>query len=83
MSDNEFSVCQFFTDGSYEYVRRFVTVDEAFKAVKHYTNNVAIKMGLIEKVIITDGGDSTVFEWTHKDGVVWPKEEKKDGRHTV
>lgn len=27
--DNEFSVVQFFEDDSYEYVRRFVTAEEA------------------------------------------------------
>ena len=69
---NEFHVCQFFTNGTYEYVRRWVSVEEALKAAKHYTSSVAVKVGIIEKVIITDGGDSTVFEWRPKEGVVWP-----------
>lgn len=32
----KFSVCQFFEDGSYEYVRRYVLIAEAVEAFKHY-----------------------------------------------
>ena len=59
----EFSVCQFFVNGDYEYVRRYVDAEEAVKAFKHYTDNVATKMGVVNRVIITDGGDSTNIEW--------------------
>lgn len=59
----KFSVCQFFVTGEYEYVRRYVSAKEAVDAALHYTNNVATKMGIIERVIITDGGDCTVWEW--------------------
>jgi hypothetical protein len=68
----EFSVCQFFEDETYEYVRRFVDAEEAVKAARHYTDNVAVKMGLTKRVIITDGGDHCVFEWKRGQGVVWP-----------
>ena len=71
MSD-EYSVCQFFVNGTYEYVRRFVSEEEAVKAFAHYTNNVATAAGVVERVIITDGGDFTVFEWRHGAGVTWP-----------
>lgn len=64
-----FSVCQFFKTGEYEYVRRGVSAEEAMTAFKHYTNNVACKMGIIERVIVTDDGDFTNAEW-------------KDGRYT-
>ena len=36
MSDNKFSVCQFFEDDTYEYVRRNVSVEEAVEAALHY-----------------------------------------------
>ena len=39
----EFSVCQFFEDGTYEYVRRFVGAQEAVEAARHYTDNVAVR----------------------------------------
>lgn len=77
MSDNEFSVCQFFEDESHEYVRRFVGAEEAVKAARHYTDNVAAKMGIVRRVIITDGGDHTVFEWKHGEGVTFPAPEQR------
>jgi hypothetical protein len=70
----EFSVCQFFADGSYEYVRRYVGAEEAVKAARHYTDNVATKLGIVERVIITDGGDYCCFEWKRGEGVTFPPE---------
>lgn len=61
--EGEFSVCQFFKTGEYEYVRRFVSAEEALTAFKHYTTNVAVKMGIIEQVIITDGGEFINAQW--------------------
>ena len=72
-SMKEFSVCQFFSDGKYEYVRRFVEPEEAVKAAKHYTDSVAAKIGITQRVIITDGGDCCVFEWEYGKGITWPK----------
>lgn len=70
--NNEFSVVQFFEDGTYEYVRRFVSAEEAIQATKHYTNNVATRMGLVKRVIIVDGGDCCCFEWIHGVGITFP-----------
>lgn len=75
MSDHpEFSVCQFFKDGSYEYVRRFVTAEEAVLAARHYTRSIGAQIGTTERVIITDGGDCTNFEWRFGEGVTYPPE---------
>jgi len=68
----EFSVCQFFHDGSYEYVRRFVEAEEAIKAFKFYTSNVAARIGVTVRVIITDGGDMTNAEWKYGKGLTYP-----------
>lgn len=62
----EFSVCQFFKDGSSEYVRRFVSAEEAVDAAHHYCNSVGAKLGFTKRVIITDGGDCTNFECNRK-----------------
>ena len=75
MSSGEFSVCQFFEDGSYEYVRRFVSAEEAIKTANHYCTSVAVKMGIVKRVIITDGGDCCCFEWKLGEGVVYPPKE--------
>jgi hypothetical protein len=78
MSDNEFSVYQFFEDGTYERVRSFVSAPEAMEAVRHYTNNVAVRLGITTRVIITDGGDCTCFEWINGKGVVFPPRPTKE-----
>ena len=70
----EFSVCQFFRDGSYEYVRRYVGAEEAVKAAHHYSHSVGAQLGVVARVIITDGGDCTVFEWKRGEGVTFPPE---------
>jgi hypothetical protein len=68
----EFSVCQFFPDETYEYVRRNVGAEEAVKAAHHYCSSVGARLGTTVRVIITDGGDHCVFEWKFGQGVVWP-----------
>lgn len=73
MGSPEFSVCQFLSDGSYEYVRRFVFAKEAIEAAHHYCTSVGAKAGFVERVIITDGGDCTVFEWKKGIGIIWPE----------
>jgi hypothetical protein len=79
MSHGEFSVCQFFKDGTYEYVRRYVGAEEAVKAFNHYTNNVVARMGIVvERVIITDGGDSVNMEWVSGKGVTYPPKDPPD-----
>jgi hypothetical protein len=79
MDPGEFSVYQFFHDGTYEKVREMVSADEAVKAAKHYCSCVAAQMGITVRVIITDGGDCTSFEWKRGEGVVFPPQEKTDG----
>lgn len=74
---NQFSVCQFFVDGSYEYVRRWVIDEDAVAAFAHYTDNVASRMGLTKRVIITDGGDCICMEWKYGEGIVFPPPEKR------
>lgn len=72
----EFSVVQFFEDGSYEYTRRFVTAGEAVGAFRHYCTSVGVKMGLVTRVIITDGGDCTCAEWKIGEGLTYPPKEE-------
>ena len=71
-TSGEYSVCQFFQDGSYEYVKRFVGAEEAMGAAIGYSSNVSAKFGLTRRVIITDGGDCINWEWRFGEGVVFP-----------
>lgn len=70
MKQGEFSVCQFFADDRYEYVRRYVDAEEAVKAARHYTTTVGARIGTTRRVIITDGGDCVNFEWKFGEGIV-------------
>jgi hypothetical protein len=72
VSKKEFSVCQFFENDTYEYVRRFVSAEEAMTAFRHFTNSVAARMGMVKRVIITDGGDCINAEWIYGKGLVYP-----------
>jgi hypothetical protein len=69
---SEFSVCQFFEDGTYEYVRRLVDLKTAVDAFMHYTTSVGAKLGMTKKVIIIDGGDFINMEWQFGKGIVFP-----------
>jgi hypothetical protein len=72
-----FSVYQFFEDGTSERVREGVNAEQAVLAAKHYTHNVAVRMGITKRVIITDSGDSCVFEWKAGEGITWPAEARR------
>jgi len=75
----EFSVYQFFEnereDAPYERVREWVRSEEAWDAALHYCTSVAVKMGWVHRVIITDGGDECCFEWKRSVGVTYPRKE--------
>jgi hypothetical protein len=71
-TEGEFSVCQFFKNESYEYVRRWVSAQEAVDAFAHYCRSVAAQTGVVRRVIVTDGGDSTNAEWQYGKGVTFP-----------
>jgi hypothetical protein len=73
-ADERFDVWQFFPSGLHERVREGVPAKEAVKAAHHYTHNVASKLGLVERVIITGDGDDCVFEWRRGEGVTFPPE---------
>ena len=75
---NEFSVWQFLDGDIREKVRDNVSAEEAVQAAFHYTNNVATKMGITERVIIVDDSDCVVFEWLKDKGIVFPPDLGKE-----
>ena len=68
----QFSVCQFFPDGSYEYVRRGIGPTEAVPIALDYCCSVGARIGTTVRVIVTDGDDFITFEWIREKGVVFP-----------
>jgi hypothetical protein len=73
-----FNVVLFSFDGLSDYVRRDVSDEEAVKAAKRYSESVAARLGLTKRIIITDSGDYTVFEWKHGEGVTYPPPQQKE-----
>lgn len=72
----EFSVYQFFERGNYERVLSFVDAWTAVKQVRELVGSIGGRIGTTRRIIITDGGDYTVFEWKHGTGVTYPRDLK-------
>jgi len=75
---DEFSVFVFRPDGSYTRELSFVSAERAVVWAKWLTEERAARHGEVAKIIITDGGDFTVFEWRFADGVVFPPRTSED-----
>lgn len=66
----------------YTREKSFVSVEEAMEAVSRLTRGPGSLF--VGRVIVTDGGDFSVFEWDRHSGVVFPTKEElaeaKNGR---
>lgn len=71
-SQGEFSVCWWDQTGAYHFEKRFCDVEEAVKTAVSLIRRPAAKIGVIIRVIITDGGDCCNWEWLHDKGIVYP-----------
>lgn len=76
LRSDEFSVAQWFENGAYEYVRRFVSAEDAVEAARHYMTCVGARMGTTVRVIIEDGGGYCILEWEREKGITFPEELK-------
>jgi hypothetical protein len=67
-----FCVYQFFPNETWERVAEFVEIEVAMDTARRLTLSVGGRMGTTRRVIITDNGDDTVFEWKFGEGVTYP-----------
>ena len=74
MSDEKFSVYQYFRDGRYERTDELVDKETACRRFAHFTQSVGAKVGAVTQVIMCDGGDNCVMEWHYGRGVTFPPE---------
>lgn len=70
--EGQYSVCQFFTDGSYEYFVRFVDGKTATEKFTACATSVGAIIGTTVRIILTDGGDMTNMEWVRGKGITFP-----------
>jgi hypothetical protein len=71
-TEEEFSVWIFFPDGTHLAELRWVDAEAALECARFVIARPAARLGIINKVIITDGGDYTAFEWQYGKGVTFP-----------
>lgn len=67
----EFSVVFFLEDGRWDYIIRFTDPETAVATAFKHSQDPGDK----HRIIITDAGDFTVFEWVKGEGIVFPKRE--------
>jgi hypothetical protein len=73
MSDREeFSVFVYDEDRSYA-VERWLNAEDAVRLAHLCSLSGAARRGHIQRIIITDGGDHTVFVWETGKGVTFPE----------
>jgi len=69
MIRREYSVYQFFPNDMYERVVEFVDIETAVETARRLGKSVGARLGMVERIIITDGGDCLCFEWIRGKGV--------------
>ena len=67
-----FNVVQYFADGSYEYVRKNILIEEAKDVLGSCIKSVGARMGTTVKILMTDMMDFTLFHWEHGKGIIFP-----------
>lgn len=67
-----FNVVQFFADDSHEYVLRRAPPEEAARKAHSMATSVGARIGTTKRVIITDSGDFTGWEWVYGKGLAFP-----------
>lgn len=71
LGQGQFSVYWWDTHGTQHEELRFVSAEAAVVRCHSLTSCPASVLGLIQRVIITDGGDCTNFEWKKGEGVTF------------
>ena len=76
MRNGEFSVFWWDPTGEHHTEKQFVDAQTAVETSASLIKRPAAQLGMIRRVIITDGGDCTNFEWKYGEGVTFPIEAK-------
>jgi hypothetical protein len=68
----EFNVWAFFANGDSHQFAKEVDARTAVDTARRLIRSLGAQLGTTVKVIITDGGDCTNFEWAAGYGIVFP-----------
>ena len=71
MPEEQFNVVIFDAEGWHETFLADATAENAVNAAKRCVDRLGAR-GIVDKVIITDEDDFTVFLWQRGEGVVFP-----------
>lgn len=77
MSDHQFSVYWWDRNGARHHELSWGRAEQAVSAVKRLTAGPASILGIVHRVIITDGGDCTTLEWKIGEGFTYPPQLRK------
>jgi archaellum biogenesis ATPase FlaH len=70
MGEGEFSICEFFVSGAYAFVEpRWCDAKSAVALSKRLIDR---NDTTVQRIIIVDSGDCTVFEWQRGKGITLP-----------
>lgn len=72
LSQMRFSVWQFFTGGNCEKAGEALTAWEAVVMANALVHTLAAQSGTTCRIVVTNSGDFTVWEWRHGEGLVIP-----------
>ena len=75
LSAPEFSCYWWDKDGGQHEELRFLPFRKCMLAAKRLAHGPASALGIVIRIIVTDGGDEIVFEWKPKEGMTWPRQE--------
>jgi len=77
MGQDEFTVWWYDPDGNHHKELAHVDAKTAVEFALEFPKRPAGWVGIIQRIIITDGGDFCVFEWKHGEGVTYPERVKE------
>jgi hypothetical protein len=72
MAEERFNVIYFDEEGYWEYALRDVPAQRAVEKAKRMIEIAIEDDNDIDRIIITDSGDMTTFQWERGKGVVFP-----------
>ncbi|MET4187277.1 hypothetical protein ABIB94_009428 [Bradyrhizobium sp. JR7.2] len=71
VSEGEFSVIEFYDNGTHAYVARELDAKSAVELAKACIDTALVIGGVVNQIVITDGGGFTAVQWERGKGIVF------------